>query len=110
MVWPLEHLPTQCLFEFADPHAKEKQSALEEASETQLLLAKHGKDRSLAREFPDLKVEQRTAPCSNGMRGSTARRVPPSGMKRFPVGHSHKQGLELIIPGTDLQWMGGKKT
>ena len=25
---------TQCLFEFADPHAKEKQSALEEASET----------------------------------------------------------------------------
>ena len=70
----------------------------------QLLLAKHGKDRSLAREFPDLKVEQRTAPCSNGMRGSTARRVPPSGMKRFPVGHSHKQGLELIIPGTDLQW------
>jgi len=76
----------------------------------QQLLAKHGKDRSLAREFPDLKVEQRTAPCSNGMRGSTARRVPPSGMKRFPVGHSHKQGLELIIPGTDLQWMGGKKT
>jgi len=25
------------------------------------------------------------------------------------VGHSHKQGLELITPGTDLQWMGGKK-
>jgi hypothetical protein len=28
----------------------------------QQLQAKHGKDRSLAREFPDLKEEQRTAP------------------------------------------------
>jgi hypothetical protein len=75
----------------------------------QYLQAKHGSDRSLAREFPDLKVEQRTAPCSNGMRGGTARRVLPPGMKQFPVGHCHKQGYELIIPGTDLQWMGGKK-
>jgi hypothetical protein len=76
----------------------------------QQLRSKHGKDRSLVREFPDLKVEQRTAPCTNGMRGSTARRVQPPGMKQFPVGHSHKQGLELITPGMDLQWMGGKKT
>jgi hypothetical protein len=30
----------------------------------QYLQAKHGCDRSLAREFPDLKVEQLTAPCS----------------------------------------------
>ena len=78
--------------------------------EIQRLLAKHGRDRSLARQFPDLKIEQRIAPCSNGMRGSTARRIQPAGMKRFPVGHSHKQGLELITPGMDLQWMGGKKT
>ena len=78
--------------------------------EIQRLLAKHGKDRSFAREFPDLKIEQRTAPCSNGMRGSTARRVQAPGMKQFPVGHSHKQGLELITPGMDLQWMSGKKT
>jgi hypothetical protein len=77
--------------------------------EIQRLQAKHGKDRSLARELPDLKVEQPTAPCSNGMRGSTPRRALPPGMKQFPVGHFHKQGLELIIPGTDLQWMGGKK-
>jgi hypothetical protein len=78
--------------------------------EIQRLKAKHGQDRSLIRKFPDLKVEQRTAPCSNGMRGSTARRAQPPGIKRFPVGHSHKQGLELITPGMDLQWMGGKKT
>ena len=76
----------------------------------QRLRAKHGSDRSLARVFPDLKVEQCVAPCSNGMRGSTARRTRPPGMKRFPIGHSHKQGLELITPGMDLQWMGGKKT
>ena len=85
-------------------HWKKRQRQIER------LQAKHGKDRSLARKFPDLKVEQRTAPCSHGMRGSTARRAQPPGMKQFPVGHSHKQGLELITPGTDLQWMGGKKT
>ena len=84
-------------------HRKKRQKQI------QYLQAKHGNDRSLAREFPDLKVEQRTAPCSNGMRGRTARRVLPPGMKQFPVGHCHKQRYELIIPGTDLQWMGGKK-
>src|SRR5215468_10654732 len=84
-------------------HGKKRQQ------EIKRLQAKHGNDRSLAREFPDLKVEQRTSPCSNGMRGTTARRVLPPGMKQFPVGHCHKQGYELIIPGTDLQWMGGKK-
>jgi hypothetical protein len=78
--------------------------------EIQRLREKHGEDRSLARQLPDLKVEQRTTPCTNGMRGSTARRAHPAGMKTFPVGHSHKQGLELITPGMDLQWMGGKKT
>jgi hypothetical protein len=76
----------------------------------QQLRRKYGNDRSLVREFPDLTVEQRTAPCSNGMRGSTARREQPPGMRQFPVGHSHKQGLELITPGMDLQWMSGKKT
>jgi co-chaperonin GroES (HSP10) len=84
-------------------HRKKRQKQI------QYLQAKHGNDRSLAREFPDLKVEQRTAPCSNGMRGRTVRRVLPPGMKQFPVGHCHKQGYELIKPGTDLQWMGGKK-
>src|SRR5215471_16347253 len=75
----------------------------------QYLRLKHGSDRSLAREFQDLKVGQRTAPCSNGIRRRTARRVLPPGMKQFPVFHCHKQGYELIVPGTDLRWMGGKK-
>jgi hypothetical protein len=59
----------------------------------QYLQAKRGNDRT----------------CSNGMRGRTARRVLPPGMKQFLIGHCHKQGYELIIPGTGLQWMGGKK-
>lgn len=29
------------------------------------LRTKHGKDRSLVREFPDLRIEPRTVPCSN---------------------------------------------
>ena len=84
-------------------HWKQRQKEIER------LRSKHGNDRSLARQFPDLKMEQRTAPCSNGMRGRAARRTRPPGMKQFPVGHSHKQGLEMITPGMDLQWMGGKK-
>src|SRR5690242_17337570 len=77
--------------------------------EIERLRQKHGKDRSLARSFPDLKVEQRTSPCTNGMAGHAPRHAPPPGIKQFPVGHCHKQGLELITPGTDLQWMAGKK-
>src|SRR3974377_1253501 len=52
----------------------------------QYLQAKHGNDRSLAREFPDLKVEQRTAPCSNGIRGRMARRVLPPALRQLPCG------------------------
>ncbi len=79
----------------AGVHWKKRQKEIQRFRE------KHGTDRSLARQFPDLKVEQRTAPCTNGMRGSTARRAQAPGMKQFPVGHSHKQGLELITPGTE---------
>jgi hypothetical protein len=71
--------------------------------------AKRGSDRSLAREFSDLKVGQRTAPCSNGMGGNTARRVSPPGHETIPYRSFSQTRVELIIPGTDLQWMGGKK-
>src|SRR5215469_9973418 len=74
------------------------------------LKARHGADRSLIREFPDLKVEQRTAPCSNGMRGSTARRPRPAGMRQFPVGHIPEHGVELIPLTTDMKAMWRKKT
>jgi len=76
----------------------------------QNLQAKHGNDRSLAREIPGPKGRAAdSAMLERHVRGRTARRVLPPGMKQFPIGHCHKQGYELIIPGTDLQWMGGKK-
>jgi hypothetical protein len=74
------------------------------------LRQRHGRDRSLVRGFPDLSVEHNVAPCTNGMSGSCAAREQPSGMKRFPVGHSHKQGLELLTPGSDPKDFGGNKT
>lgn len=69
------------------------------------------KDKKLARNpFPNLKVEQRTAPCSNSFAMVPGKKELPPDAKQFPVGHNHKQGLELITPGTDLRWMGGRKT
>jgi hypothetical protein len=51
---------TQWLSKHSDSPGK--QNVLEEAQkQIQYLQAKHGNDRSLAREFPDLKIEQRTA-------------------------------------------------
>lgn len=62
--------------------------------------------------FPDLSVEQRTAPCSNNLHvhTSTARRELPADAEKFPVGHSHKQGYQLITPETPLADMSGGKT
>lgn len=63
--------------------------------------------------FPDLSVEQRTAPCSNSiaMPGTpTAKWELPADARRFPVGHSHKQGYQLITPETPLADMSGRKT
>lgn len=63
--------------------------------------------------MPDLSTPSNAPPTSDlsGARGgSTAKRQLPPDAKQFPVGHSHKQGLELITPGSDPQWYGGKKT
>jgi hypothetical protein len=60
--------------------------------------------------FPDLSVEQRTAPCSNNFAAVSGKRSLPEGAKMYPVGHSHKQGYQLITPETPLADMGGRKT
>lgn len=78
------------------------------------LKAKH--PRFKIDRFPDLSVEQRTAPTSDlsGARGgSTAKRQMPHDAKRFPVGNLHKQGPVLMSPDAiknDLQWYSGKKS
>jgi len=74
------------------------------------LKAKHGKSKRP--DIPDYKVKE-NVPLSN--------RVSPNGMKvksgahhpdaiQFPVGNSHKQGLELIYSPEYASQMNGKKT
>lgn len=80
-------------------------------AEIQRLREKHGKDRSLARSFPDLSVEQRTAPTSNRLD------TPPTLKKEvliallgpeFVVEHLHKSGYQ-VFHRKDLPNLGGKK-
>lgn len=58
-------------------------------------------------DFPDLSVEVRH-PTSDRVGNGFAKPPLPTDAKQFPVGHSHKQGLELVLPG-EAEWMGGKK-
>jgi hypothetical protein len=70
------------------------------AAELQRLREKHGRDRSLARQFPDLSVEQRpgVAPISN--------KLGPTRLKKevlqailgpgFVVSHLHKSGYQVL--------------
>jgi hypothetical protein len=78
--------------------------------ELQRLQAKHGRDRSKAREFPSLKVEQRTAPTSD-------RFGPPALLSKeqlsailgpdFVISHLHKSGYQVLLRG-DVPWFGKK--
>lgn len=63
--------------------------------------------RSQRSEFPDLKVEP-AYPTSDRVGNGFARPPQHPDARQFPVGHSHKQGLELVLPG-EAEWMGGKK-
>jgi hypothetical protein len=63
------------------------------------LRAKHGKDRSLARSFPDLSVEKRTAPTSDRLA------TPPILKKEvlqailgpeYIISHLHKSGYQVF--------------
>jgi hypothetical protein len=81
------------------------------AAEIERLKAKHGRDRSLARPFPDLSVEQNVAPVSN-------RFYPPPLLSRevlvailgpdFVVSHLHKSGYQ-VLSKKDAPYF-GKKT
>jgi hypothetical protein len=70
------------------------------AAEIARLISKHGKDRSLARSFPDLSVEQRAAPTSDRLD------IPPILKKEvlqailgpeFVVSHLHKSGYQVLL-------------
>jgi hypothetical protein len=68
-------------------------------AEINRLRAKHGKDRSLVRSFPDLSVENRTAPTSDRLD------IPPVLKKEvltailgpeFVISHLHKSGYQVF--------------
>lgn len=56
--------------------------------------------------FPDLKTEERTAPCGNGFAPLQGRRELPADAHRFSTIASHKQG-DMI--GTPFDWKHGKE-
>jgi hypothetical protein len=79
--------------------------------EIQRLQAKHGLDRSLARQFPDLRVDKKVPPTSD-------RFYPPATLSmeqvklilgpKFLVSHIHKSGYQVLLR-SELPWAGGKK-
>jgi hypothetical protein len=75
------------------------------------LKAKHGKDRSLARSFPDLSIEHNVAPLSNRLS------TPPILKKDileailgpgFTISHLHKSGYQVLLTSEAPTF--GKKT
>lgn len=73
------------------------------------LKAKHGKVSVV--EIPNYKVESKHAlsnTVGNGLRIRTGAHHPDA--KQFPVGNSHKQGLELVYSKEYVSQMNGKKT
>src|SRR5690606_41399412 len=54
-------------------------------------------------DFPDLRVgnHRERYPSVGGFAPTTPRPEPIEGAKAFPVGHSHKQGMELILPRSE---------
>lgn len=78
-------------------------------AEIERLKLKHGKERG--HEFPNLKVEQRTVPCSDVIAVPGVVLSPPGSKPRMPhllVGSPHKQGLQ-VMSRSDIEWAGGKK-
>jgi hypothetical protein len=81
------------------------------AAELARLRAKHGKDRSLARSFPDLTVEHSVAPLSNRVdvtpefkkKSMTAMLGP-----NFVVSHLHKSSYQVLLKREAPSF--GKKT
>jgi hypothetical protein len=72
------------------------------------LRKKHGRDRSLCREFPDLTVEHNVAPLGNRFDQTQGKREPNKPPKHLIVDTLHKQG-PMVLSRADLPWAGGRK-
>ena len=71
--------------------------------------AKYGKAKAI--EFPDYKADLTNyESLGNGFGKPTPKKQLHPDAKQFPVGNSHKQGLELIYSKEYVSQMNGKKT
>lgn len=73
------------------------------------LVKKHGHNRP---DFtPPVTLPRDPPRLGDGFGKTTPRRAPlPEDAKQFPIGNSHKQGLELITPGSNpADYNGAKK-
>lgn len=73
-------------------------------------LKRHGRGspREL-RPHPDLSVRPGPPSLGSGFGPTPGRREMPPDARQFPVGNLHKQGLELITPGSDPTHYNGRK-
>jgi hypothetical protein len=74
------------------------------------LKAKHGQGNPRL-EIPSLKTDNHRDryPSGNGFAKATGKKQLHPDAKQFPVGFSHKSGLQLITQFDDLKYMSGKK-
>ena len=80
------------------------------AAEIARLKAKHGRDRSKARSFPNLTVEHNVAPLSNRFAPPTLKREALKAMlgPNFTVSHLHKSSYQVMLKREAPSF--GKKT
>ena len=78
--------------------------------EIQRLKAKHAGER-WRNILPDLSCPSRAPPCGGKFGPVIGKRMLPADAKQFPIGHTHKSGLEMITPGMmpHLSALSGKK-
>lgn len=74
------------------------------------MVERHGHRRTTP--FPDLSVEQRSAPMGNRLGSGAGNLAPtpelPGDAKQFTVSHFHKQGYQLVTKA-DAPFVGSKK-
>jgi hypothetical protein len=95
---------------WSHPTTKDSRGALEETSERDSTASGEARHRPKPRPTipgPEGRAAHRAMHERHARQHATASSAPRH--EAIPR-HSHKRGLELITPGTDLQWMGGKKT
>jgi hypothetical protein len=73
------------------------------------LRARHGRDRSLVRSFPDLSVRRTHPSNSDGFDRIEFRMRDRPQDHGLLIGNSHKQG-NMVMFKSELAWAGGKKS